>query len=206
MKKLLFLIIIALFSLSLGACANKTENNGPLSKEGIAPYELTEKETYLLDSFGLRNESQIIEFSAPDEAITLSVNVYCLGDDGKWNNTDGGAISIGKEREPVENLKGIFTMALREDYVIDFIINSSGKASYKTKKITLETEAIASVKAFLEEFQVIELNKEIPVALMVYDSGTTMRSYSVQDYFEPAKFEDMDLVQALTLTFSDKQI
>jgi len=51
------------------------------------------------------------------------------------------------------------------------------------------------------QFQGIEMDKEIPVAIMVYDSGTIMRSYSLQDYFEPSKFEGMDLVQVVTLTF-----
>jgi hypothetical protein len=58
-----------------------------------------------------------------------------------------------------------------------------------------------SMKGFLQEFQRIEMDKEIPVAFMVYDSGTIMRSYSLQDYFEPSKFEGMDLVQVVTLTF-----
>ena len=207
MKKILFLFLISIILLSLSACVNETKDNGTLFKEGIAPFELTERETYLLDSFDLKNKSQIIEFNAPDEVITLSVNVYRLGDDYKWDNPDGGAISIGLEREPVQYLTGNFTMILKEDYAIDFILNSNGgKASYKTEKIILETEATASVKAFLEEFQEIELNKEIPVALMIYDSGTAMRSYSLQDYFEPEKFEGMDFVQAVTLTFSDKNL
>lgn len=34
-----------------------------------------------------------------------------------------------------------------------------------------------------------------------FKSGTIMRSYSLQDYFEPSKFEGMDLVQVVTLTF-----
>ena len=33
-----------------------------------------------------------------------------------------------------------------------------------------------------------------------------MRSYTTEDYFEPEKFKDMDLVQAVTLEFSDQEI
>ncbi len=58
-----------------------------------------------------------------------------------------------------------------------------------------------SMKGFLQEFPRIEIDKEIPIAFMVYDSGTIMRSYSLQDYFEPSIFEGMDLVQVVTLIF-----
>jgi len=56
-------------------------------------------------------------------------------------------------------------------------------------------------KKILQEFQRIEMDNEIPIAFMVYDSGTIMRSYSLQDYFKPSIFEGMDLVQVVTLTF-----
>ena len=52
----------------------------------------------------------------------------------------------------------------------------------------------------------IELGKEIPVSVLVYDNGNSMRSYTTEDYFEPEKFKDMDLVQAVTLEFSDQEI
>jgi len=64
---------------------------------------------------------------------------------------------------------------------------------------------MASYKAYLPESQEIELNMEIPVAILVYDSGTTMRSYAPEQYFTPEDFEGMDLVQAVTLRFSDKE-
>lgn len=41
---------------------------------------------------------------------------------------------------------------------------------------------------------------------MAYSSGTTMKSYSLQDYFEPLKFSGMDLVQVVTMTFSDEEM
>ena len=55
---------------------------------------------------------------------------------------------------------------------------------------------------FLEEFREMELDEEAPVAVMAYDSGTRMRSFSTEDYFEPSKFEGIDLVQAVTLEFT----
>lgn len=99
-------------------------------------------------------------------------------------------------------MSGTFNLQLKENHAIDFNINSSGRASFKTDEIILDTETMASAKGFLQEYQEIEIDKEISVALIVYDSGTVMRSYSLEDYFEPAKFEGMDLVQVVTLMFT----
>ena len=205
-KRLFSLILIFTIVMALVACSNKTDLPKLLTKEGIIPYELSESEKYILQSFGMEGNSQIISFHAPKESITLNVNIYRLESDGNWGSIGGGAVSIGTDREPIEQLTGTFTMQLKENYAIDFNINASGRASYKSDEIILDTETMVSIRGFLQEFQKIEINKEIPVALMVYDSGTSMRSYSLQDYFEPSKFDGMDLVQVVTLTFTDKEL
>ena len=186
MKRIYKLIMTLTIITVLAACSSKADPPKLLAKEGISPYELSENGKYILQSFGMEDNSQIITFHAPEKAITLNVNVYKLENAGGWENIVGGGISIGTERKPTEGLIGTFTMQLKENYAIDLEIK-------------------ASTKSFLQDFQKIELNKEIPVAIMVYDSGTTMRSYSLKDYFEPSKFEGMDLAQVVTLTFSDKE-
>ena len=204
MKRLISAMILFILMVTLTACSSKADLPKVLSKEGISPYELSESEKYILQSFNMDGTSQIISFNAPKGAIALNVNVYRLEEGGKWSSIGGGGISIGTDRKPIDQLTGTFTMQLKENYTIDFVINAGGKASYKTDEILLDNEATASIKGFLQEFQDIIINTEIPVALMVYDSGTSMRSYSLQDYFEPSKFEGMDLVQVVTLEFSDK--
>ncbi|WP_262430319.1 hypothetical protein [Paratissierella segnis] len=76
----------------------------------------------------MEDNSQIISFHAPKEAITLNINIYKLEGDKNWSSIGGGAISIGTDRKPVEQLTGTFTMQLKENYAIDFNINSSGRA------------------------------------------------------------------------------
>ncbi|MGN9164856.1 hypothetical protein ACTNDY_06160 [Tissierellaceae bacterium HCP3S3_D8] len=205
-KRFFSLISILTIAMILVACSNNTDSPKPLTKEGIIPYKLSKSEKYILQSFGMEGKSQIISFHAPKEAITLNVNVYRLEGDKNWINIGGGAISIGPNREPIKQLTGTFTMQLKENYAIDFNINAGGRASCKTDGIILNPEAMVSTKVFLQEFQKIEINREIPVAIMVYDSGTSMRGYSLQDYFDPSKFDGMDLVQVVTLTFTDKEL
>lgn len=204
MVKYISVMLSFIMVMTLSACSKKSEIPKVLAKDGISPYELSESEKYILQSFNMEGTSQIISFNAPKEAISLNVNVYCLEDGGNWNSIGGGGISIGMDRKPIDQLVGTFTMQLKENYAMDFAINAGGMASFKTDEITQNFEQISSTKGFLREFQDITINTEIPVALMVYDSGTSMRSCSLQDFFEPSKFVDMDLVQVVTLEFLDK--
>ncbi|WP_353094635.1 hypothetical protein [Tissierella praeacuta] len=105
----------------------------------------------------MEGNSHIISFHAPKEAITLNVNAYRL---------EGG-----------ENLEHYWLRSY-------FNINAGGRTLYKTDEIILDVETMAYNKDFLQEFHKIEINKEIPVALMVYDSVRSMRNYSLQDYFD----------------------
>lgn len=203
-KRLIGAVLLISVMVTLAACSNKSDLPMTLDEEGIAPYELSDSEKYILQSFGMDGTSQIISFHAPKETNSLYVNVYRLEDNEMWRNIGGGGVSLGTDRKPEDQLTGTFAMQLKENYSIDFHINASGLASYQTDEISLDTEPTVSVKGFLQKYQTIEMNKEIPVALMVYDSGTSMRSYSLQDYFEPSKFEGMDFVQVVTLEFSDR--
>lgn len=195
-------LLIALIGISciflLYGC-QKEEVPVSLSKIGVAPYMLSEEDRYILDSFGMSDTSQIILFNAPEEAITLEVNLYQLGSDGAWEVISNGCISIGEEREPVNQLTGNVAIQLRDDYSIDFQINAAGSVSFQSEPVQLDQEMKASVKGFLTDFQNMELNEEIPVAIMVYDDGNHMQSYTTEDYFQPSKFEGMGLVQAVTL-------
>ena len=206
MKKIFCFLVIFIVLMSLSACSEKSNNAAFLDKEGIAPYDLSEDGEYILQAFGMENNSQLIAFKAPKEAITMNVNVYCLDNSEQWKPVGGSAISIGEDREPIEQLEGTFAMQMQENYVIDFHINCAGQMSSKSEEILLDSEGMASVKVFLQEFEEVELNTEVPVALMVYDSGTSMKSYSLQDYFEPSEFAEMDLVQAVTLEFLDEEL
>lgn len=64
--------------MSLITCSKKTDSPKFLTKEGIIPYESSESEKYVLQSFGMKGNSQIISFHAQKEAISLNVNIYRL--------------------------------------------------------------------------------------------------------------------------------
>lgn len=196
------LLLIGILAMATG-CADKTALPKLPKEEGIAPYELTKGESYVLQAFNLDTKAKIIAFNAPHEAFGVDVNVYRLDGD-KWENIGGGAMSIGEDRKPVDKLSGTVAMRFMDDYSVGFSINTGGKGSYKTEPITTDSAALGQTWGFIQEFQTIEINKEIPVGIMVVDSGSTMQSYTLQDYFDASVFEGMDLVQVVTITFTDK--
>ncbi|MEO4055451.1 hypothetical protein AAFN87_18795 [Solibacillus sp. CAU 1738] len=186
------------------ACSNNTDIPKSLSKEGVAPYELSESDTYLLESLGLEKDTNIVSFKAPKTAKSLKVNVYTLKDDDTWSVMGGGQVLLGPDANPDDSLEGTFAMILKDNYAVDFNINTTGMASYKTDTLDVDYEILASSIGFLTDFQKIEINKEIPVAIMIYDGGSSMKSFAMEDFFSPSRFKEMDLVQAVTLTFTDE--
>lgn len=179
-------------------------------KVGVGPYELSQSDKELLQAFGIGSyDSQIISFKAPEETESIGVRVYILKEDEHWESIGETRLSSGEHGSPGA-YDGTFTMQLRDNYSVEYILMSgSGGMSSKTVEIDIGGKHLASVKGFLTEFREIEIDKEIPVAVMVYDgvneSSTSIRSHEPEHYFTPSVFEGMDLVQAVTLVFSDKE-
>lgn len=169
------------------------------------PYELSEKEENLLDAFGMADNSRLMAFQAPETAVTVKVNVYQLRDGESWEIIGNGEMYAEKEGEQKEPLSGTLAMEIRDDYGIDFYINMKGQSFFTAESSEENPKYTVSAKAFLEEPEKIQLNKEIPVAVMVYDNGTRLTSYATGDYFQLEKFEGMDMVRAVTLEFSEKK-
>ncbi len=201
----------AALSLGLCACQGKADSQtaAALRGAGVAPYSLSQEEKDVLESFGMFGRSKLLAFQGPEGAGGLAVHVYRLGADGVWESIGGGSISQGQDSEVQGaedssggTLEGTFALELGKDYTISFYINSQGLASYETEPISLEKEIVGSSVGFLEEFQKMKRDEEVPVAVMAYGSGTRMRSFSPEDYFEPSVFEGLDLVQAVTLEFT----
>lgn len=204
MKKLL--AGIAVFGLLTGfsACAGKDSLMN--KKEIVTPYVFSEREQHLLEAFGMAENSQIISFSAPEEVVTVKASVYQLKKDFSWEEIGNGMLYLEKKNKNGAQNRGTFAMEIREDRSMDFHINFEGQVSFSVKDTEPGQEYVASTMGFLEEAQKIELNQEIPAAIMIYDNGTEMETCTVQDYFTPEKFKNMDLVRAVTLEFSDKEL
>lgn len=202
MKKIWSGIVVFGLLASFSACAGKGMSMN--TKERVAPYVLSEREQHLLEAFGMADSSQIISFCAPKETVTVKAHIYQMKNNTSWEEIGNGDLYLREKKEQEEPLSGTFAMEIREDRSMDFHINFAGQISFSVKDTDQGEEYLSSAIGFLEEAQKIELNQEIPAAIMVYDNGTVMETCTVQDYFTPEKFKNKDLVQAVTLEFSDK--
>ena len=182
-----------------------------LYEAGAAPYDFSETERYVLESFGMYGRSNLFAFRGPQGAASLEVNVYRLNPDGAWEVIGGSGASMGSGGYVIsgdgsleEAEGGVLALEIQEDHSIALHINSLGRVSCETEPIALETEIVGSAVRFLDEFVPMELGQELPVALMLYDSGSRMELPGLEDYFAPEKFSGIDLVQAVTLRFSEE--
>lgn len=199
MRKLIIVVFILLVGLQLVSCDQKEEE-----KEGLFPYQLTESDKELVKNIGLINKTKIIEYRGPEQAISLNVHVYTLDENGQWIKTGGSGISLGLEKEAEEILKGNLSMVVNQEHSLDCFINDAGQARFDAGKVLIEDVQMSSYK-FLDSDSDIELNQETPVAILLYDRESALYTFALEDYYEPSKFADYDLVRAITMEFTDKE-
>ena len=206
MKNTVVRLLAALMMVCLTACSSTPRPTQESRQGSLVPYELTERESVLLEVLGVKDRAQIIEFHAPEGVKSVAVEVHRLSQDGAWDTET--ALAFGYDTETSEAIvDGRISMLLSENHVIEFqVSHNGGGMNAKTEEIVLDTKTSASTTGFLESAADIVLDQEIPVAFLVYDSDGHMPGASVESYFEPSNFQGMDLVQAVTLTFSDEPL
>lgn len=200
-----FLLPLALLLL-LAACSGQAPAANQSQENTIAPYELTQQERTLLDAFGhTKDTAQVLSFQAPAEARCLTIQTALLGEDGQWEVVSAPAIALLGEEQADLLLSGLFTMSRAEDGTLTFHIlcDSAGGMTTQTDPLPLDPNTTMHTWAFLTDPQTIQLDQPSPVALLAYDSGTSMSSLDLQDYFQPENLAGPDLVQAVTVIFSE---
>lgn len=205
MKRLCLALLMLLLLLLLPACAVQ-------SSGGIAPYNLSVQEEELLyNKVGLPKKAQLLQFDAPEEAITLTLSFYSLAENGTWEKYNSFAASIGEERQPIPHLSGSLFIWPQDDF--SFGINMSMSNLIKSQVAPhLSAEEAANLEinvasfTYLEKQQDITLNEEIPLALFLYSNGNSMITYSLDDFASPKRLAEVDVAQAITITFSDQPL
>lgn len=200
-----FLIILTFMVLmALVACGNNKRTPEILKKPGIEPYKSTEIEAMILQPVTIKGNSKIFSFHAPEVAATIEVKVYGFEKGKAKTLLFGLADPLGPERK--EPTYGIFVMEIKEDYAMGLTINNnaSGTVMLNSDPLLLDIESPVFTEILLQEFREIEINQEIPVAILSYKEETPAQGFSLEDYFEPSQFEDTDFVQVITVTFSDE--
>lgn len=204
MKKIVSFLVVLVLMLNLVGCARSYAYPTVFSREGVYPYEYSGDTQFVLQSFGMKDSTQIFTYKAPKEAVCFKIKVCRLNDDGVWECYKDGGVSINGDIS--DRLDGFVAIQLKDNYAIDFSIDSG--ANYSADEIKIDDEILQHATIFLEEHQDIELNTEIPVALMAYDSAEVVNELlyvTLDDYYDPSRLNlaDKDLVQAVVFEFTD---
>lgn len=168
-----------------------------LEKEGIAPYDLSEGEEYILDVMNIKKDTLLVSYNATENTKMLMVRVYNLND-GQWDEIGNLAFVIADD-----NKHGTISIMEKDNYVLEL---STISASAKSEKIDDENEYVQSQKTVINDFQNIELNKEMPVAIYINDSDTAGVPIELSEFSDPSNFEGIDLVRAVTFEFMDETL
>lgn len=171
------------------------------AKKGtVSPYSLSDEQTELLNYLNLNNTSMLYTLRPPEGTLGLTATSYVL-ENGNWVDNGGGSISWDTS-DSQELKEAVVSLVYREDRTFDISIHAQGTSSFRSNPLTYQEEWMSSSQSFLSEEREIQLDEEIPVALFVADSGSSMRSFDVDSYFFPENLQEYDVVQAVTLTFS----
>lgn len=168
-----------------------------LEKEGIAPYDLSEGEEYILNVMNIKKDALLVSYNAAENSKMLMVRVYNLND-GQWDETGNLTFVIADD-----NKQGTISIMEKDNYVLEL---STISASAKSEKIDDENQYVQSQKTVINDFQNIELNKEIPVAIYINDSDTAGVPIELSEFSDPSNFEGIDLVRAVTFEFMDETL
>lgn len=204
MKKIIG-VMLCICMLAFAGCSNTEDtadnstNDGAkyLDKEGIAPYDLSEGEEYILNVMNIKSKADLVSYNAPENTKMLMVRVYTLSD-GQWEE-------IGNLAAVIEdgNKQGTISIMQKDNYVLEL---STLSASTESETISAEDSYVQSQKIIIDEFQEIELNKEIPAAIYINDSDTTGVSHELSEFSDPSNFEGIDLVRTVTFEFMDETL
>lgn len=200
----LWMLLVLTLALALGACSDQA----PAAQENtIAPYELNQQERDLLSAFGLTEDNALaLSFQAPAEAKALFIQVSRL-EDGVWENVSDSVSGFGMDG-PQEDLPDSFAGLLCLEENVDrslsvHVQSTFGGFGNTPQGAAPDLEWTMRSTAFLQETQTIQLDQPIPIALLAYGTGTSMSSLDLQSFFHPENLTGPDLVQAVTVTFSE---
>lgn len=221
MKKYSIPICVVILIISMCFCAFGqgaiTVNANPVTmpiKEGIAPYNFTERERELLKNYDMDwFNAPMISYKAPAEAKRMYFYLYQLRDGvwQEWKQCFG--IEIPDDMPDAAPFKGNIALQFQKDeeageYWIDIHLNDKNCDGHSRADYSelVDFKVMAYGGRHIEEHQAIELGKPIPVAMLIYnDESHLMGIGNIQEHFEPehAQYLDNELTVALMVTFSE---
>lgn len=149
--------------------------------------------------------THVLSYKAPTEATAFQIHIYQFTE-GTWVSISEGAIYLDPELDTDKKLEGLFGIQLKKTPNFDYGISVEKHTFvlYEVKGQELDSN-VAGGQVFLNTFEKIELGKEIPVAIMIYNNSLPIESNGLHDFYDTEGLEEYDLVYAVTLEFSIRE-
>ena len=165
-----------------------------LNKGKIKEYALSDKEASLLEFVGLKRQIYALEYSPSKNAGELLVKYYHL-EGNRWVEDDCDYI----KSDDSEIEAGRIGFFIKENFTIecsfgnDFVV--------RTYINEMHLKKMPNGIDFVDGSQEIELNQEMPIAMMSYGSGGN--SVDLDFFYHPEVKEEMERIEAITISFRE---
>ncbi|MBE6025012.1 MAG: hypothetical protein E7231_17875 [Cellulosilyticum sp.] len=202
----IILALAVLFSVS-GCTVKETKNS---SKEGhenkifIQKAKLNDTEQSIIDLLGVDSHYVIYDFKVDHQVKAIQVNTYELRD-GKWEIVAGKGgkhftDSSGRIAFSFENIGEGYRTAIQSE-------NTNGSNTYIIE-VSEEDKNMGRMTSYLENKEIIEYEKEIPLVMQTLTHKNEVVSCNVEDFYEPSEYSQYgyEHVYAITIKFSQKTV
>lgn len=200
MRKTFIIIAVLALGLSMTGCGIQSLN----STMQIAPAELTEQESQIVQLIRNGSSSTIFDYAVNSEIKSVSALCYKLDENGKWVASSGcGSFplqnSTGRIAISFNNLYDGMRVAVQEGDSINASEINTGE------KIDSKYQGSATSFASTES---IECEKEIPLAIQVFTSKNEIASCGVEFFNKPEEYQNRGYedVYVLVIKFSKDEL
>lgn len=181
--------------------SEKTEpeiERGTLKSFGIVPDDYVSLSAKMFDILGLDTKEDIYVYNVPQEAKVIYIEAYSFDGSGWKNVWDSGAGITAPS-----HMSGEISIEIKRDYSLKI---SGDYFRATTKPLTL-SENIDDVTVLkLDDFWELELDKEVPVYMILADEDKKEFSYNLEDYPSTENLDGVDIAQILTIEFSSEPL
>ncbi|AOR24149.1 hypothetical protein [Clostridium taeniosporum] len=195
-KTFIFIIISSVLILSLVAC--NTVDNTKVIK--IKSAKLTQKEENLLKLVKGNSEYKIYDYVLNDKVKSVHINFLTLNSNNEWKE-NGGASS------EISNPTGrIAISSVGENGNLQISIQNGGSiANFKSNsEVYKNLKEMGRAMVWGEESDVV-YEKEIPLFIQIISNSSEIEA-SMDGFYNTDKLKDYDIVNAVTVTFSEDPI
>lgn len=196
LKKGLSILLCFILMYSIVGCNKFDDNNMTIEKS-----KLSKDEKNIFELTKVNTSVEIWDYDVDETIKSISFNCYELDENNKWQAISGGGSLLAEAKQ------GRISLAF--DKILDGIkISIQGKngtiSSSHESENSVDLKSMSYTTSFLSSQSNIEIDKEIPIAIQIFDSDNEIFSGDVNKFYEPNEFEkyNYDHVYAVTITFS----